>query len=45
MQYRSAHPLSGLLFAAGLLLAAEPSYAQRVATQAQSGASYLNSLK
>ncbi len=31
--------MSGLL-AAGLLLAAEPSYAQRVATQAPSGASY-----
>src|SRR5262245_56262955 len=39
MQYCSAHSWSGLLFAAALLLAAEPSYAQRVATQAQSGAS------
>jgi len=40
MQYRSAHSLTGLLFAAALLLAAGPSYAQRVATQAPSGASY-----
>jgi hypothetical protein len=40
MQYRSAHSWLGLLFAAALLLAAEPTYAQRLATQAQSGASY-----
>jgi hypothetical protein len=42
MQYRLAYScsLSGLLLAAALLSAAEPSYAQRVATQAQSGASY-----
>jgi hypothetical protein len=40
MQYRSILPLSGFLFAAALLVTAEPSYAQRVATGAQSGASY-----
>jgi hypothetical protein len=40
MQHCSTLPLSGFLFAAALLLAAEPSYAQRVATGAQSGASY-----
>ena len=40
MQRCSALSLSGVLLAAALLLAAEPSHAQRVATQAQSGASY-----
>ena len=40
MQRCSAFILSGVLFAAAPLVAAEPSYAQRVATQAQSGASY-----
>jgi hypothetical protein len=40
MQFRLAHSCSGLLVAGALLLASEPSHAQRVATQAQSGASY-----
>jgi hypothetical protein len=40
MQYRSTHSLSGVVLAAALLVTAEPSYAQRVATGAQSGASY-----
>ena len=40
MQRCSAFIFSGVLFAAAALVAAEPSYAQRVATQAQSGASY-----
>jgi hypothetical protein len=39
MQRSSAFIISGILFAAALA-AVEPSYAQRVATQAQSGASY-----
>ncbi len=38
--HRSALTLSGILVAAAVLVAAEPSYAQRVANQAQSGASY-----
>jgi hypothetical protein len=40
MQRCSASIFSGVLFAAAALVAAEPSYAQRIATQAQSGASY-----
>ena len=40
MQHCSTLTLSGLLAAGLLLAAAEPSHAQRVATQAQSGASY-----
>jgi len=40
MQHCSALTLSGFMIAAALLAAAEPSHAQRVATQAQSGASY-----
>jgi hypothetical protein len=40
MQRCSAFIFSGVLFAAATLVAAEPSHAQRVATQAQSGASY-----
>ena len=38
--HRLALSLSGILVAAAVLVAAEPSYAQRVANQAQSGASY-----
>jgi hypothetical protein len=40
MQRCSAFIFSAVLFAAAALVAAEPSHAQRVATQAQSGASY-----
>ena len=40
MQRCSAFIFSGVLFAVAALVAAEPSYAQQVATQAQSGASY-----
>jgi hypothetical protein len=40
MQHRFAFTLSGCLIAAALLAAAEPSYAQRVANQTPSGASY-----
>jgi hypothetical protein len=40
MQRCSAFIFSGVLFAAAALVAAEPSHAQRVATQAPSGASY-----
>lgn len=40
MMHRSVFIFSGFLIAAALLVAAEPSYAQRLATQAQSGASY-----
>jgi hypothetical protein len=40
MQRCSAFIFSGVLFAAATLVATEPSYAQRVATQAPAGASY-----
>ena len=40
MQRCSAFIFSGVLFAVAALVAAEPSHAQRVATQAPSGASY-----
>lgn len=40
MQHRSAFSWSGLLIAAALVVAAEPSHAQRLANQTPSGASY-----
>jgi hypothetical protein len=40
MQHRSALMVSSLVIAAALVVALEPSYAQRVATSSQSGASY-----